>query len=577
MGTVGYMSPEQLCGETVGAPSDIFALGAVLYEMLAGRRAFDGRTAQDMLSAILRDDPPDLASVGTSIPADLIRIVSHCLEKNAGERFQSARDLAFALKTVASGGSASRPSSETIDSIAVLPFENASRDPDVEYLSDGITETIINRLTQLAGLRVTPRSTVFHYKGREIDPQVAGREIGAQVVLTGRILQRGDRLVVGAELIDVAQQAQLWGERFTRKLADIFAIEEELASRISESLRGRLTRDDRQRLTRRSTEDSEAYRLYLRGRHAFNRRTPASLQHSLRHFAQAIERDPEYALAYSGLCDSYSVLSYIGVMDPGHVWPKCREAATRAVAIDDSLAEAHTSLGSVRAFADWNWREAEDEFRRAVELNPRYVQARTWYAFQVLAPLGRFDEAAAQIRFALDVEPLSPTVNLHAAMVALQQHHTEKAIEYASSALELDPGFVFAHVWLAMAYELQHQHDAAIAEFEKAVVPLREAAVGWQGLLAHALACAGRRGEADTIVADLVRCADERYVDAVLRAAAHVGLDQPKEAIDCLERAADDRSALLVVGYPVLDPLRSDARFARLMARLGLPANPRAN
>ena len=231
MGTVGYMSPEQVRGEPVRAPSDIFALGAVLYEMLAGRRAFGGGTAQDALSAILRDDPPDLPGICASIPGDLVRVVSHCLQKHANERFQSARDLAFALKTVASGGSIGWPSSEAIDSIAVLPFTNASHDPDLDYLSDGVTETIINRLTQLAGLRVTPRSTVFHYRGREIDPLVAGREVGARVVLTGRILQRGDTLVVGAELIDVARQSQLWGERFTRQLADIFSIEEELASK----------------------------------------------------------------------------------------------------------------------------------------------------------------------------------------------------------------------------------------------------------------------------------------------------------------------------------------------------------
>ena len=574
MGTVGYMSPEQLRAETARAPSDIFALGAVLYEMLAGRRAFGGGTVQDALSAILRDDPPDLAGLSTPIPGDLARIVSHCLEKNAGERFQSARDLAFALRTVASGGSVSRRAPEVIDSIAVLPFVNESRDPDVDYLSDGVTETIINCLTQLAGLRVAPRSTVFRYRGRDIDPQAAGREIGARVVLTGRILQRGDTLVVGAELIDVALESQLWGERFTRKLADIFSIEEELASKISESLRGKLTRDDRQRLTRRSTDDSEAYRSYLRGRHAFNRRTPDSLEQGLRYFEQAIARDAEYALAYSGLCDSYSVLSYIGVMPPWEAWPKSRDAATRAVAIDDSLAEAHASLGSVCAFADWNWSEAEREFRRAIELNPRYLQARTWFAFQTLAPLGRFEEATVQVRSALEGEPLSSTLNLHAAMVALQQHRTDDAIEYARTALELDPGFLFAHVWLGMAYEHQRQHDAAIAEFEKAMPPLREAAPGWQGLLVHALARANRRADAEMILADLQQCARRRYVDSLLQAVAHVGLNQHEEAIDCLERAADERSALLVVGYPVLDPLRSHPRFIRLMARLRLPPDP---
>jgi len=575
MGTLGYMSPEQLRGETARAPSDIFALGAVLYEMLAGRRAFGGGTAQDVVAATLRDDPPDLADLSTSIPGDLACIVSHCLEKTAAERFQSAGDLAFALKTVTSGGRVARPSRTMIDSIAVLPFVNASRDPDVDYLSDGVTETIINRLTQLPGLRVTPRSTVFHYKGREIDPQAAGREIGARAVLTGRILQRGDTLVVGAELVDVARESQLWGERFTRKLADIFSIEEELASKISESLRGTLTRDDRQRLTRRSTEDSEAYRFYLRGRHAFNLRTPAGLQQGLRYFAQAIERDAEYALAYSGLCDSYSVLSYIGVMHPREAWPKCRNAATRAVAIDDSLAEVHASLGVVHAFADWNWSEAQREFRRAIELDPRYVQARTWFAFEVLAPLGRLDEATAQVQAALEAEPLSSTFNLHAAMVALQQHRTDDAIEYARTALELDPGFLFAHIWLGMAYQLQGGYTAAIAEFEKAVQQLQEVAPGWRGLLAHALARADRRGDAEMIVANLRQQAQRGYVDSVLQAVAHVGLNQAEEAIDCLERAVEDRSALLVVGYPVLDPLRSHPRFVRLMARLGLPPDPR--
>jgi len=574
LGTVGYMSPEQLRGEPARAATDIFALGAVLYEMVAGRRAFAAGTAQDTLSAILRDDPPDLAASGKSLPAELTRIVSHCLEKNAGERFQSARDLVFALKAVVGGGAAGRLATETIDSIAVLPFVNVSRDPEVDYLSDGVTETIINSLARLPGLRVTPRSTVFRYKGQDIDPQVVGQELGTRVVLAGRILQRGDTLVVGAELVDVARQSQLWGERFTRKLADIFSIEEDIASKISESLRGRLTGDDRRRLARRSTEDSEAYRLYLRGRHAFNRRTPASMQQGSRYFAQAIERDPGYALAYSGLCDSYAVLGWIGASAWPEASPKFREAAARATAIDESLAEAHTSLGMVRACLDWNWKEAEREFRRAIELDPRYFLAHTWFAFMVLGPAGRFEEAMGQIRAALDLEPLSPTVHSHAAMLYLEAHRPEQALEHARTILELDPSFVLGHVWLGMASDLERRYDEAVAELQEAVQCLGEAAPGWRGALAHALALAGRRDEAEAILAELLQRAERRYIDPFWMGLACAGLDQPERAIDYLEHAANDRSGHLVFFYGFFEPLQRHPRFAALMARMGLPADP---
>lgn len=576
MGTVGYVSPEQLRGEPARAPSDIFALGAVLYEMVSGRRAFGAGTAQDTLSAILRDDPPDLARSGKSIPAELARIVSHCLEKNPAERFQSARDLAFALKTMASGDTAGPSQPESIDSIAVLPFTNVTRDPEVEYLSDGVTETIINSLTRLSGLRVTPRSTVFRYKGQEVDPQAVGQELGTRVVLTGRILQRGDTLVVGAELIDVARQSQLWGERFTRKLADVFSIEEELAGKISESLRGTLTRDDRRRLTQRSTEDSEAYRLYLRGRHAFFRRTPDSLLQGLRYFEQAIERDPDYALAYSGISDSYALLCFIGGLRPRDTWPKCRAAAGRAVTIDDSLAEAHTSLGQIRACADWNWKEAEHEFRRAIELNPRYFLAHTWFGFLLLAPRGRFDEAAAQARAALEAEPLSSIAHFHAGVIYLQLRRLDQAIEHARTALELDPNFVLAHVWLGMALETERRYDEAIAHFEKAAQMFGESAPEWRAALAHALAKAGRRGETESVLAELRQRADRRYIDPFWFGMIHAGLNEPEPAIACLEHAADDQSIHLVMGHPPLDPLRRHPRFVALMARMGLPADPLA-
>jgi len=575
IGTIGYMSPEQVRGEPVRPSSDIFALGAVLYEMLSGRRAFRAGTAHETLSMILRDDPPELPRSGTSIPGELTHIVLHCLEKNPLERFQSARDLAFALRTIGSGGSPERTDTQTIDSIAVLPFANVTADPDVEYLSDGITETLINGLTRLPGLRVAPRSTVFRYKGQDIDPQVVGRELGARVVLTGRILQHGDRLVVGAELIDVIRQSQLWGERFTRRLDDIFAIEEELADKISESLRGTLTRDDKERLAQRSTEDTEAYRLYLRGRHAFVRRTPDSLEQALRYFEQAIERDANYALAYSGVCDTYGVLAFMGGSRSRDIFSKCREAATRAVAVADSLAEGHASLGMVRAVADWNWHGAEREFRRAIEINPQYSQARTWFAFQVLGPLGRWEEGVAQIRAAVEMEPRSPTANHHGAMLALQRRRPDEVIAYARTTLELDSGFTFAHLWIGMAYEMQERYEEAIAELQKAVRMLGESELQWQATLAHALAAAGRRAEAERLLGELARSAERRYIDPFWLGVVHAGFGEPDRAMDYLERAADDLSFHMLMSYPFVDPLRRHPRFVALMARMGLPLDPR--
>src|SRR5712692_7278870 len=280
VGTVGYMSPEQVRGAAVGPSSDIFSLGCVLHEMISGRRAFLGKTPAETLSAILRDNPAELTGTGVQIPQELERLIAHCLEKNAEERFQSARDLAFGLKAALGGSGASTgsqpappESTKAANSIAVLPFANASRDPDAEYLSDGITESIINSLTQIGQLRVTPRSKVFRYKGQDVDPQAAGRELGVRVVLAGRVVQRGETLVVGTELIDVLEGSQLWGERYNRKFADIFAVEEEIARKISESLRMKLSGEEKKRLGKRFTENSEAYQLYLKGRHYWVKRT----------------------------------------------------------------------------------------------------------------------------------------------------------------------------------------------------------------------------------------------------------------------------------------------------------------
>jgi serine/threonine-protein kinase len=295
----------------------------------------------------------------------------------------------------------------------------------------------------------------------------------------------------------------------------------------------------------------------------------------LRYFEQAIARDPNYALAYSGVCDTYSVLAFMGGSRSRDVFLKCREAATRAVAVDDSLAEGHASLGMVRAVADWNWREAEREFRRAIERNPRYFQARTWFAFQVLGPLGRWDEAVAEVRAALEMEPLSATANHHGAMVALQRRRPDEVIAYTRTTLELDPGFLFAHLWLGMAYEMQERYDEAIGELTKAVETLGESMLEWRATIAHALAKAGRHAEAEKLLEELKQWAERRYIDPFWLGVVHAGLGESDHAMDYLERAADDRSFHMLMSYPSVDPLRMHPRFVELMSRVGLPALPR--
>ena len=344
MGTAAYMSPEQVRGDPISASSDIFSLGCVLYEMIAGRRPFAGRSSAETMAAILTAQPPPLTELASEIPPELDRWITHCLEKNPGERFQSARDLAFDLRALLSDAPTH---AKAIASLAVLPFSTAGDNPDSEYLCDGITETIINSLAQLPGLRVIARSTVFRHKG-DVDPIQVGRNLRIGAVLTGRVFQRGEILVIGAELVDVASGSQVWGQQFKRKLADIFEIQDEIATEICEKLRLKLTGDEQSRLTRRYTEDPAAYQLYLKGRYCWNQRTEEGMRKAIDYFSQAIEKDPSYARAYTGLGDGYTMLSIYDALPPKDSFPKAKAAQRRALEIADDLAEAHASLGFAR-------------------------------------------------------------------------------------------------------------------------------------------------------------------------------------------------------------------------------------
>ena len=571
LGSPGYMSPEQVRGAPVGPTSDIFSLGCVLYEMIAGRRAFPGPTPGETLSSILRDTPPELAASGAQIPHELGRLIFGCLEKNSQQRFQSARDLASNLKAILNASGVGSQPARTADSIAVLPFANAGNDPDTEYLCDGITESILNSLAQIAQLRVTPRSTVFRYKGCEADPQVVGRELNVRLVLTGRITQRDDNLVASAELVDVAAGSQLWGERYHRKISDIFAVEEEIARKISESLRMKLSGAEKTRMAKRSTDNSEAYRLYLRGRHHWAKRTPDHMRKGIDYFQRAIETDPTYALAYAGLADCYSVLGIYSILPTKQALAKAKAAAVAAVAFDEELAEGHTSLGFIKAFLDWDWSNGEKEFQRALELNSACWVTPYWYAL-ILASMARFEEAELQIRNGLALEPVSPILMHVAAMIYYASQRYEQAAETCREGLESNPDYFLLRFWLGLARLLQNKPAEAISELQKAVDACgRE--VSWVvGALGHAHAVSGNRTEALQVLEELLDRAKRAAIDYTSVGAIYMALGDTENALASLETACANRgmSGILLKVDPRFDAVRSEPRFQQVLKQMNL-------
>lgn len=458
---------------------------------------------------------------------------------------------------------------ETIDSVAVLPFANA--DPKVEYLSNGVTESIINSLSQLPGLRVVPRSTVFRYKGRQMDPQAVAKELGVRAVLAGEIKYQDDTLTIRTEMIDAARDSQLWGERYDRKLSDVLDVQEKIARAVSEKLRPRLTREDQQRLVRHYPTNTEAFQAYLKGRYYWNQRTEEGLQKSIEYFQQAIEIDPTYAIAYSGLADSYTTLGYFSYVAPSEAFPRAKAAALRALELDSGLAEPHTSYAYAELYYDWNWPKAEEEFKRAIGANPNYATAHHWYSVYLTA-MGRHEEAYVEIKRAQELDPLSLAINTDIGFELYYQRQYDQAIGQLHTVLEMNPNFPLAHLWLGRAYQQKGMYDEAIAEFKKVEAVFQ----GWPVAIAaegQAAGVAGKRDEAQKVLNELHDLSKQRYVTAYGVALVHAGRGQNDEAFAWLDRAFDERSHWLV--WLRLDPrwegLRSDTRFAKLEQRLGFP------
>lgn len=576
LGTVGYMSPEQIRGEPAEIPSDIFSLGCVLYETLSGRRPFSGATPAETMVAILKDDPPGLLESGIDLPWELARVVGHCLQKEPTDRFQSARDLVFDLRAAATGGVASRASSGRhrgpIDALAVLPLVNAANNPDAEYLSDGITETIINALSRVGGLRVVARSTVFRYKGTGVDPLDAGRELKVRAVVTGRVAVYGETLIVQAELIDLFDGAQLWGERFSRPLSDLLSVENDIAKQISENLRLRLSGEPEKGVTRRATENAEAYQAYLKGRFFWNKRTPQALKTGIEFFNSAIDADPGFALAYVGLADCYEALAFYNAVAPREAFPRAKAAAKKALEIDGSLAEPRASLAYARHYFDWDWPGAEEDYLDALERNPAYSTTRLFYA-NFLTTMGRFEESHEQLDRAREIDPLSLIINNGTGWTYLYAHRFEDAIAAFRKVAELDRGFIPMHFFLGCALEAAGRMDDAAAELGEAV-RLSGGGTLYRAVLARIHARAGRRAQVLEELEGLRSLPADTYVSAYAVATVHAASGNRDAAFEELEKAWKERShwmCFLRVD-PAVQALREDPRFDELSARMNFPA-----
>jgi eukaryotic-like serine/threonine-protein kinase len=616
-GTLPYMAPEQLQGEVADARSDIHAAGAVLFEMATGQRAFREELSSRLIDAILNHPPISPRAVNRKVSTELERIILKCLEKDRENRYQSARELEVDLRRLTAGSITAsvypakatnrsslrkaliaglgavllvailvgfnvggsrdrllgRVHSPQIRSLAVLPLENLSRDPDQEYFADGMTDAIITDLAKVGALRVISRTSVMRYKRSQKSVPEIAKELNVEAVMEGSIERSGDRVRISAQLIQAATDQHMWAEAYDRDLHDVLRVQEEIARSIAQEVQIQLTPQEQALLTKARPVDPEAYELYLKGRYFWNKRTRESNDKAIALFQQAIARDPAYPSPYSGLADCYILFAIsfdVGSLSPTEAIPQAKAAAEKAVQLDDTLADGHNSLAYTKLLYDWDWAGSEAEFKRALQLNPGYANAHHWYAHLLLAS-GRQEEALAESRRALDLDQLSPILQVHLGWHYIYTREYDRALDQLRKALELDPNYSLAHWYLGWVYEQQGKYAEALQALRKAqdFLPSNSALVADIG---HVYAMSGNTRAAMKVLAQLDESSKRTYVNPFEVSLIYLALGRRHEALQWLERAYRERSDLLIYlnADPRLDSIRSDPQFVDLARRVGL-------
>ena len=604
-GTLQYMAPEQLLGKPADIRSDIYAVGTILFEMATGQRPFEEKLSTALSNDIIYKQPPRPTAMRQSLSPRLEDIILKCLEKTADDRYQSAKELAVDLRRLSSPttgvvapvqpvrkgiqrwqiilalslvliaagvllvryhflGAHNQP----IDSLAILPFENAGGNPDAEYLSDGLTESLINSVSQLPNLKVIARSSVFRYKGKAVDPSAVGRELSARAILTGRIVERGDDLSVSAELTDTLDNRHIWGEQYNVKLTDLLAIQQKISNEISSNLRSRLAGKEDTTQPKQYTNNADAFQLYLKGRFYSDQATVAGVQRGVEYFHQAIEKDPRYALAYVGIANAYFLLSS-QFSSPREAMPKVKEAATKALQIDQSLAEAHTLLGLVNAFYDYDFPSAADQFKRGVELDPGSASAHQWRGYFLIA-MAQQQEALDELTKAKELDPLSDTVSLLLSVSYLFSRQYDQSIDQSKKMIAAEPDFWWGHFLLGWAEAETGKYDEAIQALTRATQ--LDASPYPTAYLGYADARSGNKARAQDALHELEQKSHQLYVPRYQVAAVYVGLGEKQKAMECLQQAFSNREEIIAFLKvdPTWDSLRSESSFQSLLHRAGL-------
>ena len=587
LGTVGYMSPEQVRGKPADVRSDLFAFGAVLYEMLAGRRAFTGESAADAMLAVLKDDPLDRPTANVS--PELERIVRRCLEKNPEQRFQSAKDIGFELEEIAAASQARRSGiaparglrhgfwlamaglalvlatvlatnpglrrwisggagARRIASVAVLPLRDTSGDAKQEYFADGMTEALTADLAQIAALKVISGTSAMQYKGTKKPLRQIARELGVDAVLEGSVARIGNRVRVTSELIDAASDTHIWAKTFERDLQDVLTLQAEVAREVARQVEVELTAAERSRLTEGRRVDPKAYEAYLLGRVFLDSGTEEDMKKALEHFTRALEIDKDYAAPYAGIASYYAVLPFYSALSPAEVFPKARDAARRSLELDPNLAEAHASLAYIHAYYEWDWARAEQEFRRALQLRPSHADVHFSYS-RFLAAAGRLDEALAEIRRAEVLDPRSLSLKANTALLSYFRGQYDKALQQLLELQGLDPNAPVVHWGIGLVYEQQRMFPEAVAALRKATS--LSSSLNFQASLGHLYAIEGKPAEARAILAALQERSRQSYVPSYYSALIHAGLGENDTSLrvagEGLSRALD-RSRLSAAG-----------------------------